>query len=308
MDARSVALLEFPLVRARLADQTSFPPSRRLAEALQPTDDPVLVARGARRDRPGAGAPLRAARRRHRRGARHRPGRRARSPRRTPRSGAVPRDRRHARRCRASCDRPRRRPPAAAPRSRPAAPSAARAALHARAVLRPGRASCSTRRRRGWAGSARRSGSPTTGCAGGSTRSSASELGGALQEPIVTLRNGRYVVPVKAEARSRVKGIVHDASGSGQTLFVEPLVVVELGNAWREAQVARARGDRAHPRRAVGARRGQRGRAARDARGAGPVRLLGGQGAARRRDGRRSRPRRRTGPRSILLVARAIRA
>jgi DNA mismatch repair protein MutS2 len=65
-----------------------------------------------------------------------------------------------------------------------------------------------------------------------------SELGGALQEPIVTLRNGRYVVPVKAEARSRVKGIVHDASGSGQTLFVEPLVVVELGNAWREARVA----------------------------------------------------------------------
>ncbi|HEX8026514.1 MAG TPA: Smr/MutS family protein, partial [Candidatus Limnocylindrales bacterium] len=56
--------------------------------------------------------------------------------------------------------------------------------------------------------------------------------------PLVTLRNGRYVVPVKAEARSRVKGIVHDASGSGQTLFVEPLVVVELGNAWREAQVA----------------------------------------------------------------------
>ena len=65
-----------------------------------------------------------------------------------------------------------------------------------------------------------------------------SELGGALQEPIVTLRNGRYVVPVRAEARSQVKGIVHDASGSGQTLFVEPLVVVELGNAWREAQAA----------------------------------------------------------------------
>jgi hypothetical protein len=65
-----------------------------------------------------------------------------------------------------------------------------------------------------------------------------SELGGALQEPIITLRNGRYVVPVKAEARSRVKGIVHDASGSGQTLFVEPMIAVELGNAWREAQAA----------------------------------------------------------------------
>jgi DNA mismatch repair protein MutS2 len=52
------------------------------------------------------------------------------------------------------------------------------------------------------------------------------------------MRNGRYVVPIRAEARSRVKGIVHDASGSGQTLFVEPMVVVELGNAWREAQAA----------------------------------------------------------------------
>ena len=37
--------------------------------------------------------------------------------------------------------------------------------------------------------------------------------------------------------RGRVKGIVHDQSGSGQTLFIEPLVVVELGNTWREAQL-----------------------------------------------------------------------
>ena len=65
-----------------------------------------------------------------------------------------------------------------------------------------------------------------------------SELSGALQEPLVTLRNGRYVVPVRADSKSRVRGIVHDQSGSGQTLFVEPLVAVELSNAWREAQLA----------------------------------------------------------------------
>ena len=64
------------------------------------------------------------------------------------------------------------------------------------------------------------------------------ELAGSLQEPIVTLRGGRYVIPIRADARGKVKGIVHDASGSGQTLFVEPIVAVELGNAWREAQVA----------------------------------------------------------------------
>src|SRR3954453_22272557 len=64
-----------------------------------------------------------------------------------------------------------------------------------------------------------------------------SDIGAALQEPLVTLRNGRYVVPVRADSRGRVKGIVHDQSGSGQTLFIEPLVVVELGNTWREAQL-----------------------------------------------------------------------
>ena len=46
MDARSIALLEFPAVRARLAEKTSFAPSRRLAEALVPSADPVIVARG----------------------------------------------------------------------------------------------------------------------------------------------------------------------------------------------------------------------------------------------------------------------
>ena len=60
----------------------------------------------------------------------------------------------------------------------------------------------------------------------------------ALQEAIVTQRDGRYVLPIKAEARSRIKAVVHDQSASGATLFVEPLQVVELNNRWRELQLA----------------------------------------------------------------------
>ena len=59
----------------------------------------------------------------------------------------------------------------------------------------------------------------------------------AIQEPIVTLRDGRYVIPIKADQRGHVRGIVHDVSASGATIFLEPLSVVELGNAWREFQL-----------------------------------------------------------------------
>jgi len=59
-----------------------------------------------------------------------------------------------------------------------------------------------------------------------------------LQEAIVTQRDGRYVLPIKADAKSRVKAVVHDKSSSGATLFVEPLQVVELNNEWRELQLA----------------------------------------------------------------------
>jgi DNA mismatch repair protein MutS2 len=62
-----------------------------------------------------------------------------------------------------------------------------------------------------------------------------SDLAGAIGEAIVTVRAGRYVIPVRAEAKGRVKGIVHDQSASGATLFVEPLGVVELNNALTQA-------------------------------------------------------------------------
>ena len=59
-----------------------------------------------------------------------------------------------------------------------------------------------------------------------------------LQEAIITQRNGRYVVPLRAESRGRIRSLVHDQSASGATLFVEPLVAVELNNQWQEARLA----------------------------------------------------------------------
>jgi DNA mismatch repair protein MutS2 len=55
-----------------------------------------------------------------------------------------------------------------------------------------------------------------------------------LQEPLITIRHDRYVVPVKAELRKQIKGIVHDISNTGATVFVEPLATVEMGNQLRE--------------------------------------------------------------------------
>ena len=58
-----------------------------------------------------------------------------------------------------------------------------------------------------------------------------------LQEQLVTQRDGRFVVPVKAEYKNEIKGLVHDTSGTGATYFIEPISVVEANNAIRELQI-----------------------------------------------------------------------
>jgi DNA mismatch repair protein MutS2 len=240
MDAKSIALLEFPVVRERLAAVTGFGPSRRLAEALEPVADPVLVeigleetsqARALLAERPSAGI-----------GGAHDIG------------AAVGRAARGGRLDAAQFAAIAQTLEAAV-RLRDLLADDRRPLLHELArSLHPLPSLRSTLERSfDPTGELLDTASARLGGLRRATRMAyerlrsrleqlvhSSDVGAALQDPIVTLRNGRYVIPVRAEARSRVKGIVHDASGSGQTLFVEPLVAVELGNVWREAQVAEA--------------------------------------------------------------------
>lgn len=238
MDPRSSAILEFPAVRARLAEKTEFGPSRRLAEALEASPDPVVVARGldetdeARaflEQRPGVGIA----------GARDIGPWIARAE----RGGRLETDALeeildtivaggHLAETLQGAGGPLLRG-----LGREIAPLPGVRATLERSIDP--------------AGGLLDGASPRLGPLRRAVRVAydrlrsrleqfvhSPEYSAALQEPLITLRNGRYVVPVRAEMKGRVKGIVHDQSGSGQTLFIEPLVAVELANAWREAQLA----------------------------------------------------------------------
>lgn len=69
---------------------------------------------------------------------------------------------------------------------------------------------------------------------------SSSQQSQYLQETLITQRGGRYVVPLKAEFKGRIQGVIHDQSASGATLFIEPLSTVELNNRRRKLQLDEA--------------------------------------------------------------------
>jgi DNA mismatch repair protein MutS2 len=68
-----------------------------------------------------------------------------------------------------------------------------------------------------------------------------SDLQSALQEQVISMRGDRFVLQVRSDLRHRVPGIVHDASNTGATVYVEPLATVDLGNSWRELSLEEER-------------------------------------------------------------------
>ena len=58
-----------------------------------------------------------------------------------------------------------------------------------------------------------------------------------LQDAVITMRDGRYCLPVKAEYKNQVAGMVHDQSSTGSTLFIEPMPVIQLNNQLRELEL-----------------------------------------------------------------------
>jgi DNA mismatch repair protein MutS2 len=233
VDARSLAVLEFPAVLELLAAETAFPAGHALAHALEPATDPAIVARrqartaeAIRLDALGAPELTAAA------DVREDAARAARAMTLDPEVlFEVASTLRTALEARRTVHAQRAELPLLAARVDAIAPALDQLALALeQAIDQEGvRDGASPRLR-----ALRREHAVARERAAERLRELATSLRSHLQEEFLTERGGRPVLAVRADARSAVPGIVHDASGSGQTLFVEPFALVEQHNRLRE--------------------------------------------------------------------------
>lgn len=235
MDRRSLEVLEFPAVLDMLADDTAFEGGRQLALTLEPATEPAVVARrqaltgeALRLDALGSPELVAAS------DIREDAARAARAMTLDPEVlFAVSLTLRAALDARRTVIAQRAELPLLAARADAIAPGLDQLALAIeQAIDAEGvRDGASPKLR-----SLRREQAVARERAGERLRELASSLRTHLQEEFLTERSGRPVLAVRADARGAVPGIVHDASGSGQTLFVEPFALVEQHNRLRELQ------------------------------------------------------------------------
>ncbi len=238
MNEKSLAVLEFPKIREQLVSRAAFAVSKELAAALRPSADQRIVAAALRETSEavalleaqpafgvGGARDVRVVVDRAAHGARLEPAELL----------DVLMTLQSAQRVQATLRQLRELAPLLAKRAAPIEPCIGVQEAIRRSIAENGEVLDAASAALGRIRAAARTAHGRLQAAGNSLI--AGPLRTLLQEPLVTMRAGRYVVPVKQEYRTTFRGIVHDQSASGATVFMEPFELVDLNNRWRQAQI-----------------------------------------------------------------------